>query len=255
MPAVTPVLSLEQCARFRPRTRLPLPAEARPTSVRRSTFPATPAAGTYNINITTQDTTGAPNHTFAVAMTLAQDFIVTTSTASQSVTAGQTSGPYNLTILPVGATFNGAVTLGCSAGMPAQAQCIFNPSTAVTPGNSAVDVVMSISTPAKKGSLQLRSNRASVFLPYALWLLLPGMVLGCGRLNTCDAKRKRVSVLSITLLGFVMVGLSSCGGVSTGGTTPPGGNQPVIYNITVTGTSAGTAPDAGQSVQVILVVN
>src|SRR5450631_3423253 len=35
----------------------------------------------------------------------------------------------------------------------------------------------------------------------------------------------------------------------------PGGNQPVIYNITVTGTSAGTAPDAGQSVQVILVVN
>jgi hypothetical protein len=213
------------------------------------------AAGTYNINITTQDTTGAPNHTFAVAMTLAQDFVVTTSTASQSVTAGQTSGPYNLTILPVGASFNGAVTLACSAGMPAQAQCIFNPSTAVTPGSAAVDVVMSISTTAKRGSLQLRSSRASVFLPYALWLLLPGMVLGCGRLNTCDAKRKRVSVLSITLLGFVMVGLSSCGGVSTGGTTPPGGNQPVIYNITVTGTSAGTAPDAGQSVQVILVVN
>jgi len=55
-----------------------------------------------------------------------------------------------------------------------------------------------------------------------------------------------------------MMILISCGGVSSGGggtTPPPTGNQPVIYHVTVTGTSQGTVPDVGQSVQVLLVVN
>lgn len=38
-------------------------------------------------------------------------------------------------------------------------------------------------------------------------------------------------------------------------TTLPGGTGTGTYKITVTGTSPGTTPDAGQSVQVILVVN
>jgi hypothetical protein len=218
--------------------------------------PSTAAPGNYNIVLSTQDNTGAPSHSFTVALTVAQDFLVTSSTASQTVTAGQTSGPYNLTIQPVGASFNGAVTLACSAGIPTQAQCIFNPSAAVTPGSSAVDVVMSISTTAKRGTLQLRSSRAPVFVLYALWLLLPGIAIGWGGSSTRDAKRKLLRLGSITMLVCLMLFLSSCGGVSTaGGTPPPGGNQPVIYHITVTGTSAGTAADAGQSVQVVLVVN
>jgi hypothetical protein len=44
--------------------------------------------GTYNIKIATLDTTGAPSHFFTVAVTLAQDFLLTTSTPSQSVTSG-----------------------------------------------------------------------------------------------------------------------------------------------------------------------
>jgi hypothetical protein len=111
-------------------------------------------ASQYNIKINTQGTTGAPSHNVSVSLTVAQDFLVTSSTASQTVTAGQTSGAYALRVLPVGSSFNGAVALTCSAGLPVGAQCIFNPSTPVTPGNSAVDVVMNISDEGKQCPLQ-----------------------------------------------------------------------------------------------------
>jgi hypothetical protein len=79
------------------------------------------------------------------------------------VTAGQTSGAYNLTVQPVGASFTAAVTLACSARMPVGAHCMFNPPTAVTPGNSAVDLVMNISTAASNAGLQPLSTHASMF--------------------------------------------------------------------------------------------
>jgi uncharacterized membrane protein len=103
--------------------------------------------GTYSIKINTQDTTGAPSHSFTISLTVSQDFLLTSSTSSQTVNAGQTTGPYNLTIQPVGASFNAAVTLSCS-NLPALAQCLFNPSAPVTPGNSSASVVMTISTTA-----------------------------------------------------------------------------------------------------------
>jgi len=110
------------------------------------TVPSTATLGTYNININTQDTTGAPSHAFTISLTVVPNFLVTSATASQTVTAGQTTGPYNLTVQPVGASYNSAVTLSCSAGLFAGAQCLFNPSTPVTPGSSSVSVVMTIST-------------------------------------------------------------------------------------------------------------
>ena len=136
--------------------------------------PNNAAPGTYTINISTQDTKGEPSHSAAVALTVAQDFLVTSSTPSQTVTAGQTSGPYSLTIKPVGVSFSGSVTLACSTGLPAQAQCVFNPSTPVTPGNSAVDVVMSISSGSRKSVSQGSSGAYTELLLYALWLFLPG---------------------------------------------------------------------------------
>ncbi|MGC1449362.1 MAG: hypothetical protein WA830_04920 [Candidatus Sulfotelmatobacter sp.] len=185
---------------------------------------------------------------------MSQDFLVTSSTSSQNVTAGQTSGVSNLRVQPVGAAFVGAVTLACPAGMPSQAQCIFNPSTPVTPGTSAVDVVMNISTAAKKAGLQSRPSRSSIL--FALWLLLPGIVIGWHGAGARSAKRIRYRLSSIAVLPFLLLCLLSCGGVSSGGgSSPPGGGQPTTYHITVTGTSPGTMPDAGQSAQVILIVD
>jgi hypothetical protein len=186
-----------------------------------------------------------------VALTLAQDFIVTSSTSSQTVTAGQTSGPYQLTVQPVGATFNGAVTLACTAGLPPQAECIFSPATAINPGSSAVDVVMSISTTASQAARHARGGGTTTI--YALGLLLPAIVIGWCALGAGGVKRKRAGlgmIAVLVLLGFCV----SCSGVSNSGGTGTG-NPPVTYQITVTGTSPGTTPDAGQSAVVALVVD
>jgi hypothetical protein len=215
--------------------------------------PSSATPGTYNINVTTQDTTGAPSHSFSVAVTLAQDFRLTSSTTSQTVTAGQTSGAYNLRVQPVGTSFSGAVSLACSAGMPAGAQCVFNPSTPQTPGNSAVDLVMNISTVASKARLQSLSSRASSF--YAVCLFLPGIVIAwCAAGGRSGRRSLRVFGSMATLLCAGI--LVACGGASTGGGSGISkGNQPVTYQITITGSSPGTASDAGQSVQVTLVVD
>jgi len=209
-------------------------------------------ANQYNIKVNTQDTTGVPSHNVSISLTIGQDFLVTSSTASQTVTAGQTSGAYALRVLPIGSSFNGAVSLGCSAGLPAGAQCIFNPSTPVTPGNSAVDVVMNISTRSNSAhsEMPVKGN----FPPPAMWIPLAAIVMGASvsgnRTPTKIRQLSRCLVFCLTMMAFV-----SCGGVSNGG---GGGGQPpptVSYHITVTGTSSGTPSDAGQSATVTLVVN
>ncbi len=208
--------------------------------------------GEYSIKINTQDTSGAPSHLTTVSLTLAQDFRLTSSTSTQTVTAGQTSGPYALTVQPVGSSFAGAVTLACTLGLPAQAQCLFSPSTPVTPGNSAADVVMSISTHASNATAKhpARQNPS----PYALWLILPAMVITSGAARARAAKRRLILAATIGVLALMMFSALSCSGVSNTGNTQPPPN-PVTYHVTVTGTSPGTAPDAGQSVVVTLVVD
>ena len=55
---------------------------------------------------------------------------------------------------------------------------------------------------------------------------------------------------------FLLSLLTSCAGVSNGGSGGGGsGGNPVTYKVTVTGTSPGTAADAGQSTVVTLVVD
>lgn len=217
-------------------------------------IPNNAASGSYNIKIATQDTTGAPSHSFTASLVVDQDFIVSSSTPSQTVTAGQTSGAYNLTVQPVGSAFDAPVTLSCPSGLPAGAQCLFNPSTPVTPGTSAVNVVMNISTKAARANLQADSSRR--LLLYALWMLLPGIVIASAGMRQESGERKVRLTASIVALLLMVLFLPGCSGVSGGGGgTPPPVDQPKTYQITVTGTSPGTPPDSGQSVLVTLVVN
>jgi hypothetical protein len=207
--------------------------------------------GAYAITVSTQDTTGGPVHSATINLTLAQDFVVlcpaatSPSSCTQTVTAGQTSGAYNLTVQPVGSSFANPVTPSCPTGLPSGAQCLFSPSTPVTPGSSAVDVVLSISTVAATNA-QTRSRHlpASIF-----YLLLPAVVLGMLRISPQQRRRTLLLLLVLPALMFWL----SCSGVSNGG--GGGGGTPQTYQVTVTGTSPGTPPDAGQSVIVTLVVN
>jgi hypothetical protein len=215
-------------------------------------IPNSAKPGAFAIKINTQDASGTPSHSTTVNLALAQDFTLTSSTPSQTVTAGQTSGPYALTVQPVGSSFTAAVTLACASGLPAGAQCTFNPSGPITPGKSAVDVVMSIST--GKSSKSASSRNQHPFLSTMLFLF-PGIVLGGGAFGK---RRSKIALRGFLLGGFgvLLLSMLACAGASTaggGGGTPP--SNPVTYQITVTGTSPGTAPDAGQSAVVALVVD
>jgi hypothetical protein len=212
-------------------------------------------------------------------VTVITDFSVSSSTSTQTVTAGQTSGAYQLAIMPnpPGSSFNAAVTLSCTAGLPAQAQCIFNPSTPITPGSSAsgVDVVMNISTTASSADIRLRTQATastsartgagtrtsvrasnSTFL-YGPWLLLPGIVIGSGLAGTRrGAKRGQrllgwmITLVLLALFLSLSLSLPSCGGVSNGGGSGTTGT-PVTYIVTITGTSGVLS----HSTQVTLVVD
>ncbi len=208
-------------------------------------------AGQYTVKINSQDATGAPSHKASVSLTVGQDFLVTSSTTSQTVTAGQTSGPYALRVIPVGSSFNGAVSIACTSGLPAGGQCIFNPPTPVTPGNSAIDVVMNISTRANsvRSEAPVRGN----FPSPAMWLPVAVIVIGMSASGHRTAKTRQW--LGCVVICLTMMVLVSCAGVSNGG---GGGGQPpppATYHITVTGISSGTPSDAGQSTIVTLVVN
>ncbi len=211
-------------------------------------IPKDAGTGAYNISINTQDTTGHPSHTATIPVTLAPDFILTSSTASQTVTAGQTSGPYNLRIQPVGTSFNSPVTIACSAGLPPQAICSFSPQSPITPGSTAVDIVMSIST--KAGAARTFRRFFPAF--YLLGLFLPAIMF----LNSASPRRKGTRTAITLGLLLLLIVLPSCGGISAGGGgTGVSSGNPVTYQVTVTGTSPGTPPDAGQSTMVTLVVN
>ena len=232
---------------------------------------APPAA--YNINLIVADSSGQPSQTVQLPLTVITDFSVSSATSTQTVTAGQTSGAYQLAIMPnpPGSSFNTAVTLSCPTGLPAGAQCVFNPSTPQIPGSSAVDVVMNISTTTSQADMRPRSStRAAaaagirpetmttrVAIVYAPWLLFPGIVMGWGVAGTRrGAKRRRrrpgltTMMVLLALSLFMSLSLPSCGGVSSGGgggTTGP----PVTYTVTVIGTSGALS----HSMQVTLVVD
>ena len=214
-------------------------------------IPNSATPGAFAIKITTHDASGAPSHSSTVTLTLAQDFTVSSATTAQTVTGGQTSGPYALTVQPVGTSFTGAVSLACTHGLPAGAQCSFNPSGTITPGNSAVDVVMSISTAKINDNA---SHRKPNPLSTTMFLILPGIVIG----TSAWGKHPKWVLRWFVTAGVVslLILLLACAGASTGGGTGgTGTSNPLTYQITVTGTSPGTTPDAGQSAMVTLVVD
>jgi hypothetical protein len=62
-------------------------------------------------------------------------------------------------------------------------------------------------------------------------------------------------MVSFPALLLLLLTLLSCSGASVGGRKGQPGTPPGTYKILVTGTSAGTPADSGQSAQVTLVVH
>jgi hypothetical protein len=217
--------------------------------------PKDAAPGTYNLKIKSLDSSGSPGHPLEVALTIGQDFVLTSSTSSQTVRAGQTTGAYNLTIQPLGASFNAPVTLTCGEGLPSGAQCKFSPSTAITPGTSAINVVMSISTQGS-GAAMNRTFRGTAVLAGSLFL--PALLWVFGSPGRRHKSRGKIGLLpAITLAVPLLLILVSCSGVSAqggGGTTLPPSN-PVTYQVRVIASSPGVPDSASHSTIVDLIVD
>ncbi len=190
-------------------------------------------SNSYNINVAVTDSSGLPSHTLTLPLTVIQDFSVNSATPSQTVNAGQTTGAYQLTVLPnpTGSSFNAAVTLSCPSGLPSGASCSFSPNP-VPVGNT--NVVMSISTVA--ASRSLGADRRIRGLLYAFWLAVPGLAVFTVRLRAPQLSHARRILMGAPILVMALA-LISCGGASSGGGGGGGGHQTTTYTVTVTGTA------------------
>ncbi|HLW85872.1 MAG TPA: fibronectin type III domain-containing protein [Candidatus Sulfotelmatobacter sp.] len=200
------------------------------------------APGTYNININTQDTTGTPSHSFTIALTVVPDFAVTviSSASSQTVVAGQTTGPYSVIVEPVGTSFNNPVALSCSGGLPTGAQCSFTPNPVPPPiGSGGVDVVMTISTLASTPAARMPTQqKASLYVLGLTGLMMPAIVVLWG---TARSGGKRRKVLSLLMGLFLALLLLSC----AGGTGVTGGGNCGAAPSTPTGLAASATTSTG----------
>jgi len=206
--------------------------------------------GTYSIKINTQDTTGTPSHSLTIALTVVPDFGVSSTTTPQTVTAGQTAGPYNVIVQPVGTSFNNPVMLSCTAGLPAGAQCSFTPNP-ITPGNNAADVVLSISTVAPPPGARKPAQQTAALYFYVLGLMMPGIVVLWG--TTRRRRRGWRGVLTLfagLLLALLLLSCAGGTGISPGGSCGAAPTVPTglaASAITSTSATLNWAPSSAAS--------
>lgn len=162
------------------------------------------------------------------------DFILESSTKSETVRAGDTAA-YQLTVAPLGGSFSNAVNLSCSE-LPAHTTCRLSP-TVVTPGGSGAPATLTVTTLASVAATQpvrlLYNGRL-----YAIWIPLQGMGLFGIILTGCRVSSKKWRLFP--LLGFLVLGLgfmTACGGGTGVAPLPRSGTPTGTYNITVMGNS------------------
>jgi len=153
------------------------------------------------------------------------------SPTAQTVSAGS-SATFTINISKQSG-FTGAVTLSCSSGLPTGAACSFSPNP-VSLGKSST---LTITTTGAAASLTVPATKRSSTPFYAIWLLLPAMLLSTAGLNA----PKRKKLISYFLLAIAVAGilfLVACGGSSSssgggGGGGGSGATPAGTYTITV----------------------
>jgi subtilase family serine protease len=188
------------------------------------------AAASYKITATYGGDANFSGSSSAQVPYNVQDFRLTPSPATVTITAPGQSGMSTLTITPLGG-FSQALTYSC-AGLPAEATCTFAAA-------SATSETLTIATTAPSARLNKDpiGHRGRIF--YAL--LIPGF-LGFVSITT-NKKRTlhRVRLLSlIAVLALSTLWMPACGG---GSSTPSNPGTPAgTSTITITATTGGTTP-------------
>ncbi len=157
--------------------------------------------------------------------------------SSETVVAGQ-QADYTLVLTPIGA--GGTFTFVCGT-LPANALCLFNPTTETLNAGVQGNVLIEISTTINKARLE-KPEFGRPGEP-GFWRALP---LTCGLLLLPLATRRRRKFFQLVLLLAVMAcGISSCtssggGSGGSGGSGGGGGGTPTgSYTIPVTVTAGG----------------
>jgi hypothetical protein len=148
---------------------------------------------------------------------------------SVTIPAGQT-GNLTVTATPQSGSFDNEITLSCS-GLPSGLECAFAPAT-ITPGSSAANSTLTISSAHAAGKLSPRRNSSTT---YAV-LLLPFGVAGLAFVGSAQRRVQLLALCAVVGLGMVS---SSCGsGNTVGGGS---GAQPAstAYSVTIQGNSSG----------------
>jgi hypothetical protein len=194
-----------------------------------------------------------------------QDFtlaVAPSSSSSQTVSPGSTA-TYTLTATSIGG-LDQAVSFAC-AGAPSEATCTVSPS-AVTPGSSATNITVSVTTTA--ASVSAPHSRP---LPPAppLWPGLNGMIMLALVLAaiawTIRRRRQRgvsrwQSALVPLVLGLLLtLALAGCGGGGGGSGGGGGAHNPGTpsgtYTLTVTGTAGSGSSALSHNVTLTLKVS
>jgi hypothetical protein len=176
-----------------------------------------------------------PSGTFAIPLSgTGQDFAVSSSPGSASVSPGSTAS-YAISVAPQGgAGFTNSVSLACS-GLPSEATCSFSPAT-VTPGSSSANSTLTISTTAPSALFPVSLPRGPTAPIPALWLGMLFLLAVLAALAKRSGRKLGSGLASCALLICLAAPVVSCGG---GGSSAPQnpGTSAGTYSVTVTGTS------------------
>ena len=194
------------------------------------------AAGTRTASLTITD--NAPNNPQIVSISGVGVSGLQILPSSQTVSAGD-SATYTITV--PSQAFSSAATLSCASGLPTGAACTFgtNP---VSPGGTSK---LTITTTApSSASMMAPANKRSFTPLYAVWLLLPAMLLSTAGMSAPNRKKLISYFLLALAIGGVLF-LAACGGGSSsggggngGGGT--GGTPAGTYTVSVKGVAGTT---------------
>ena len=196
-------------------------------------------AGSQSGTITVTDNALGSPQTIALSGT-GIDFALTSTTTSQTVSAGQTAN-YSLTLSPEDG-FSQTVNLACT-GAPTLATCTLTPNSATVSGTASATVAVAVSTTAPSTAwLAPPAGRSlppgSTGLERMFWLYA---LLGLASLATLAAARKRRAAYLVgACLLLAMLWTACGGGSSTPAKTVPG-TPAGTYTVVVTGTAASTS--------------
>jgi len=218
------------------------------------------AAGTRTGTLSVSDSASDSPQSVALSGT-GQDFSFAAASGSptSATVAPGSSASYTLSVAGESG-FNQSVSFTCT-GAPSEATCTVSPS-ALTPGSSATNITVSVTTTAP--SLSAPRSRPLPPVPplspglrglLMLALALAAVTWAIARRNQPGVSRWRSTMVLLASGLLLALALAGCGGGSSSNVTHNPGTPAGTYTLTVTGTAGSGSSALSHSVTLTLTVS